>query len=337
MARIDIGQEKKPEREQAYIDDLIPRLKEQMHKDNPQGMMRRDAHPKMHGVVKAEFIVEPNLPKDLRLGIFSEPKTYKAWIRFSNSAGAIKPDIKRDIRGMAIKLMGVPGDKILDTQSDGETHDLILASANVFMCGDMKELLAFAKAFTGNLLAKLVFFTTHWRVVWILYKTMVRFSNPLQIRYFSTTPYAFGFNHSVKYAATPVFKDADQIPAGATDDYLRVALENQLREGEVLFDFGLQFQTDPVKMPVEDCAHVWKETDSPFRKVATIRILQQECGSNEQAVFGENLSFSPWRCLPEHRPLGGINRARKIIYEAISEYRHDLNDVHRKEPDSWRI
>jgi hypothetical protein len=49
-------------------------------------------------------------------------------------------------------------------------------------------------------------------------------------------------------------------------------------------------------------------------------------------AFCEHLSFNPWRCLPEHRPLGGINRARKAIYDGITRRRHELNGVALREP-----
>ena len=94
-----------------YIEDLLERLKAKIIADNAGGIMRRDAHAKMHGVVKAEFIIEPNLPEELQIGLFKEAKTYPAWIRFSNQSGSLSPDIERDIRGMAIKLMGVAGRK----------------------------------------------------------------------------------------------------------------------------------------------------------------------------------------------------------------------------------
>ena len=50
-------------------------------------------------------------------------------------------------------------------------------------------------------------------------------------------------------------------------------------------------------------------------------------------TFCENLSYTPWHSLPDHRPIGGINRARKVVYEAISKVRHDYNAVPRREPD----
>jgi hypothetical protein len=63
--------------------------------------------------------------------------------------------------------------------------------------------------------------------------------------------------------------------------------------------------------------------------------MQQDCDSKQQAIYGDNLSFTPWHALPEHRPLGGINRARKVIYEAISKRRHEHNREPRTEPVDW--
>ncbi|MGH9907035.1 MAG: catalase family protein [Pyrinomonadaceae bacterium] len=336
MTKMQIAQERIPPGEAQYTEDLAARLKAKIIRDNPTGIMRRDAHPKMHGVVKAEFIIEPNLPPELQVGIFKEPKTYQAWIRFSNQDGSINPDNGGDIRGMAIKLMGVPGRKVLEPEQDEQTHDFIVISTNVFVTKDVEEFDDLIKSMTSSIFAKTWFFLTHWRVGLNLYKSMIKFANPLQIRYFSTTPYLFGTS-AVKYSAIPHIDVPDTIPSDPPDDYLRLAMMKQLKNGEATFDFAVQFQTDAEAMPIEDPGHEWKESISPFRKVATIRILPQEFDSEKQKEFGENLSFSPWHALPEHRPLGGINRARKVVYRAISMFRHEYNHVVRKEPRSWEI
>ena len=44
----------------------------------------------------------------------------------------------------------------------------------------------------------------------------------------------------------------------------------------------------------------------------------------EQMEFGDNLSFNIWHSLPEHRPLGSFNRARKRAYEALSKFLLEL-------------
>ena len=331
-----LAQETTPAREIRDIRDLAARLQAKIIRDNPAGIMRRDAHPKMHGLVRAEFIIEPGLPSMLQVGIFSQPRTYQAWIRFSNQDGTIQPDSGRDIRGMAIKLMGVAGDKLLEAERDAQTQDFIVISTPVFVTKNVAEFDALIKAMTGSLWAKISYFATHWRVIWNLLKSMKKFANPLQIRYWSTTPYLFGAT-AVKYSAIPHVTQPDEIPANPGPDYLRAAMVRQLSQREAVFDFTVQLQTNASSMPIEDPGKEWKESESPFRKVATIRIPQQEFDSEAQRSFGENLSFTPWHSLPAHRPLGGINRARKIVYDAISTFRHARNNVPRQEPTSWEI
>ncbi len=78
-------------------------------------------------------------------------------------------------------------------------------------------------------------------------------------------------------------------------------------------------------MPVEDPTVAWDEHESPYRRVATIEIGPQKLGPDTGPCHCENLSFSPWNTLPEHEPLGGINRVRKEVYRAVSQRRIRLN------------
>lgn len=334
MSKLELAQETTAKDEAQYIQAVVDRFQAMIEREAGDGMMRRDAHVKMHCLVKAEFIVEPNLPEEFRVGLFEQPKTYHAWVRFSNSDGTIKADKSRDVRGMAIKVMGVPGAKILEQEKNEKTQDFILISCPTFPAENIREFDKLAAAVNGSVLAKLRYFPTHWGVVRFLVRYMRKFANPLQIRYFSTTPYLFGA-HAVKYCATPLVIEADEIPRAPSDDYLRLAIANQLQSGEAVFDFSIQLQTDAETMPIEDPRVEWSESVSPFRKVATIRILQQDCDNDRHAAYGENLSFTPWHALPEHRPLGGINRARKVIYETISKRRHEHNRQPRTEPEDW--
>ena len=76
----------------------------------------------------------------------------------------------------------------------------------------------------------------------------------------------------------------------------------------------------------------WKEDQAPFHEVATIYIPRQNFDSPGQSEFAENISFNPWHALPEHRPLGIINRIRKVVYDHTSRVRHEMNSVERTEP-----
>lgn len=322
--------------EQAATDSLIARMQAMMAHEWAGTTMRRDAHTKMHGLMKAEFTVERDLPPELRVGLFAQPATYRAWVRFSNSVNVIKGDDARDIRGMAIKLMGVPGRKLLPGQEDETTQDFIVISTDQFPIQDAAGFDALAAAFIGDIIDKVVYFTTHLGVTWRLLKSFRKFPNLLQIRYFSCVPYAFG-SAQVKYCATPHAAQPDSMPFAPPENYLRQRALAQLSQGDAKFDFCVQFRTDPEEMPTEDPTVVWEEEESPFRKVATLRILPQDFDTDAQNAVGENLSFSPWHCLPAHMPLGGLNRVRRVIYEALSNYRHDVNKAPRREPTDWEV
>jgi Dyp-type peroxidase family len=332
-----LAQESPPPGEAAAMQRLAERLRAKVRRDYPTGTVRRDAHAKQHGCVRAEFVVEPDLPAELRVGVFREPRTYPAWVRFSNQDGVPQPDAKKDIRGLAIKLLGVEGEKLLDDERDARTQDFLLISTPVFVTKDVEEFDRLIRATVGGLwrLAWFFFnpFDLHWRVFRNLTKSLRRHANPLEVRYWSTTPYLFGPGRAVKYSARPLGPTDTPLPANPTDDYLRDALKQSLAGAEVRsFEFLVQFQTDPARTPIEDPGVEWGEQLSPFRKVATLRIPPQTFDSAEQMAFGEDLSFTPWHSLPDHRPLGGINRARKLVYRTISEFRHRLNQKPRVEP-----
>lgn len=318
------------------VERLIARMKAMMLHDQGSGLMRRDAHVKMHGAMQAEFTVERDLAPELRVGLFARPATYRAWVRLSNSVNTIRPDGERDIRGMAIKLMGVPGLKILPGQEHETTQDFIVISTDQFPIRDAAGFDALAAAFIGDFIDKIVYFTTHLSVTWRLLKAFRRFANPLQIRYFSCTPSAFG-SAQVKYCATPHGRRRDRLPFDPPENELRLAAAAQLSQGDAVFDFCVQFRNDAETMPIDDPTVVWDEAESPFRKVATLRILPQVFDTDARNTIGENLSFTPWHCLPEHMPLGGLNRARRVIYEALSTFRHAANQVPRREPTDWEV
>lgn len=329
---MELAQENPPEGEAEAIQKLMTLLKDKMKRENPQPKpMQRDAHPKIHGLVKAEFIIEPNLPADARVGLFKEARSYPAWIRFSNQQAPAMADFNKDIRGMAIKLMGVEGEKLLEEEKYEQTQDFIVISTNVFVTKDVSEFEQLIAALVSNKLRFFFFLLTHFRVLKNLLISNKRFGCPLETRYWSTTPYLFG-SKAVKYSAKPIDPTITPIPKNPDDNYLREAMVKYLDKQEAIFDFMIQFQKDAKKMPIEDPGVRWNEIDSPFIKVATIKIPAQQFNSPEQIEFGNNLSFTPWHSLPEHRPLGGINRARKIIYSTLSKFRHTQNNTPQEEP-----
>jgi hypothetical protein len=59
----------------------------------------------------------------------------------------------------------------------------------------------------------------------------------------------------------------------------------------------------------------------------------QDTYSDARQLFvDERPSFSPWHALEDHRPLGGIMRARLKAYEGAREYRAQRNARDIREP-----
>jgi hypothetical protein len=329
-----------PSNEAADIAQIAETLSQKVRHDYPPGKRAlRDAHPKGHGTVRAEFIVHDNLPEKCRHGVFKEPHTFHAFVRFSSTGlERVQPDTTKDAHGMAIKLMGVKGKKILPQEENEETQDFIMVSYDVFFIRNVHDFTFFATALREQRMLSFFFGWNpfKWRIheFWRAFRSIAPVGNPLQIRYWSQTPIHLG-ERAIKYSANSRMPRVDGIPRHAGPDFLTEAMQRQLNDEDVEFDFMVQFQTDPDSMPIEDPTIRWHESESPFITVATVRIPRQQFDSPARMEFGDNLSFTPWHALPEHRPLGGIQRARRIVYETISKLRHGLNNAPRKEPTSF--
>lgn len=309
---------------QGLVDALTQSIKEKYNNST----MLRDAHPKHHGCVSATFSV-PELAPKLKVGLFSEAKSYPAWIRYSTATESVDHDKDKAMLGMAIKVMGVKGEKLLSDEKSGNTHDLLLLSNPVLPIRNAEDFLEVVKE-------KALFFVNpfdlHLHELKIALNSRKNHPTPLGIRYWSTTPYSFGEGKAVKYSAKPCSVNTKTLPNTLTKNYLRDAISQQLKTEGACFDVMVQFQTDPNKMLIEDASIRWDEDASPFQKVAQITIPKQDFESEKQMAFCENLSMTPWHSSVEHRPLGSINRARKDVYRQISKFRHEKNKVPRQEP-----
>ncbi|MDF1694497.1 MAG: catalase family protein [Saprospiraceae bacterium] len=330
-----LATENPPKGEAKATEKIISLLKKTLEKDYPPPKRTlRDAHPKQVGLVKAEFTVLDDFPKQFKVGVFKEAKTFKAWIRFSKLSNG--PDISKDSRGMAIKLMGVPGEKILESQKTATTQDFVFMSTQFFVTKDVEGFAGLLNAVSKGKFRAGLYFLTHPKLAKLFLKIRIQVANILGVEWGSTTPYLLGEN-AVKYAVTPDRFTSDTIPKGTpADNYLTQRMASQLAENDFMMNFYIQPQVDAEKMPIEDPRVVWSRELSPLIRVATIKVLKQTFDSEAQQMYGDQLSFTPWHSLPEHRPLGGINRGRKAIYETMSAFRHKRNNEVSEEPTDWK-
>ena len=309
-----------------------------VRREYPAGTLaRRDAHPKHHGLVRAEFAVG-DVPPDLRHGLFAAPGTYPAWIRFSNGAPTPKPDRQRDQRGMAIKLLDVPGTKMLPDEADARTQDFVLASAPRFFIRNVRDYVQFTKAATSKPAIRVLtyFFQGppwRWRLheLGALNRSLHHAEDMLTTRYWSQTPYRLG-PHAVKYSVRPAAPGAAATGDAGSPDFLRRRLAARLATEPATFDFLVQRRTDPATMPIDDATIEWDEGRAPFERVARITIPVQRFDAPAQMDLAEQISYTPWHTLPAHEPIGVVNRTRRVVYETVSRVRHELNGTAPREP-----
>ena len=295
----------------------------------------RVGNTKTYGAVRGEFEVLGDLPEPLRRGVFAVPRRYPAWVRFGGPGPLSPPDMRDNgLLSVGIKLMGVPGPKLLE-DDERSTQDFLGLSSPTFTTPNVIENVKLQRRLREGLPG--FYFLdprdSHYldaimQGLWARAQT-----SPLEARYWSTVPYLMGEGQAMQFQLVPVPAERSPLPKRPGANYLRHAMARTLRERPWEFEFRVQLQTDPHRMPIENASVIWPEKLSRPVTVARLRLPVQEFDSPEQLAFARSLSFQPWHCVPEHRPLGSQNRARKAIYYELSKLRQQLNGDPRVEPD----
>lgn len=317
----------------------------------------RDQHAKSHGCVKAEFIVRDDLPAEFTTSLFRPGARYPAIVRFSNGNGRPQSDRKIDARGMAIKLRGVESATLLRTLAPDRArageHDFVLSSFPVFFCRDVvdySELMNLVSAPHGtwrewlDLIKRVLEFgvrNPRQSVMFLLtgVVSLATIRNPLIATYHSMSPYLFGDDKVVRYVVRPErrrnnFARSWTFPTWPRSrSFLRDALVSDLdpamhRPGDdFAFDFSVRVRHAASPNDAEDASRWWIAPRDRTVRLGSIEIPRQNFLTPDQLYECEHMTFNPWNCLEQHRPLGSINRMRLAVYLASLQVRQKLNMV----------
>jgi hypothetical protein len=258
-------------------------------------------------------------------GLFARPGRYPASVRFANAASTIYADSKADVRAVSFSVALTPE---LSTATVTR-QDFSMNNASTFPINDahaFASLMLVNEAATASSRLKALW-ALSFRDWWGLATTAVLGSRqqrtPLkpyqQIRYWSTVPFAHGTDDAVKYSLVPAPDNAGQA-VGKGFSVLRDELIRHLREDAkpASFDFAIQF-LDTERMThrgarheasfwIENAIVDWNEAESPFHVVGRLTLEPHSVVPDEECEAA-HIDVTE-NALPEHRPLGGINRAR---------------------------
>jgi hypothetical protein len=277
----------------------------------------RALHLKSHGGAVAELVV--NAPESARFGVFGTPgQRFPVYVRFSNGGSLGAPDKAPDVRGFALKLVGVPGKKLISGLEDAQTQDFLFINDPVIPFRDPFEFMAFVRAAKGGpalMVPKLFLGVGLARGFGILKQAL---SSPkvgsLATHAFHTAaPITFG-STAAKLGLFPL--PSPDVAASTGDTFLRDDLARRLKGGPLSWSLRAQPFVDDQSSPIEDTSVPWT---GPWVDLATLTISKQDLDSpkgKEISALVESFSFDPWHSIEEHKPLGAIMRARAVTYKA---------------------
>lgn len=305
--------------------------------DVSNGLLRgfRDVHRKHHGCVHGTLKVPAGLPANLQQGVFAHATTYMAWIRFSTSNKRQGADTSPDGRGVAIKLLGVQADGGWIPDGDGKrfgVQDFLFLNAPAFFAADATTMRAAAELEADDQFPS-DFFVAPGNLAG--FAALVRMAksqanSPLDLVYYSQTPFQFGPNDIVKFRLRPLHAPAPA-PNVRGPNYLFDALDAALSPGKAkagsAYTFALEVQLWVPQFPLDDATAVWDEAVSSWKVVAELEIPPQAFATELRMELAENISFSPWNGLAAHTPKGTLNRARLYAYHASRTARYGLNGL----------
>ncbi len=318
------------------------------------GHALRSVHAKSHGVLKGQIEVLADLPPELAQGVFARAGRYPVVMRFSTTPGDILDDSVSTPRGLAIKVIGVEGERLPGSEGDA-TQDFVLVNGKAFSAPNAKGFLKNLRMLAGTTdkaegLKKVV--SAALRGAEHVVEAFGGQSATLQglgghpethilgDSFYSQVPIRYGV-YIAKIGVSP------SCPAltALTDAPLNVnGKPNGLREAVVDFfaanggewELKVQLCTNIDDMPVENAAKAWDEAQSPYVTVARITAPPQSAWDEARIdQVDDGMAFSPWHGLEDHRPLGSIMRLRRAAYDMSSRFRAEHNGHVVEEPRSF--
>ncbi len=313
----------------------------------------RSVHVKSHGLIAAEMEIFDQLPASLAQGIFAQGKTLPLVMRFSTVPGDILHDKPCTPRSLAIKILGVSGDRLPGSE-EAITQDFLLVNGASFLSSSVQMFLSNLKQIactpqTGTefrhflspifrATAKLVESVKHGQLSRVKRLHPPQETNILGETYYSQDPILYG-RHMAKIACVPVAPTLTALTGLPVNvfatDGLRKCMVDYFTAHTAVWELRVQLCTDIEKMPIEDATVIWPQASSPYIPVARITAKPQIAWSPYRSqIVDAGMIFSPWHGIQSHRPLGSVMRLRKMSYEMAKHHRHLPDTVQMREPQN---
>jgi hypothetical protein len=329
--------------------DTLLKISATTYKDGHHAL--RSVHAKSHAILTGTLSVLPDLSPELAQGIFATVGSYPVIMRMSSSPGDLLNDSVSTPRGLAVKIVGVPGARLPDSEGDN-TQDFIMINGPVFAAPNAKKFLGSLKllaATTDKVPALKSVLSATLRGAERVLESVGGQSgtlkslggepatNPLGETYFTQVPMRYG-EYMAKLSLAPIASGltglkGSPVTITKSPNALRETIQDFFASSDGVWELRVQLCRDLDKMPIEDSAVRWPEDLSPYLPVARISVPRQDSWTQSRAVIvDDRTSFNPWHGTVDHQPLGSVMRARRAAYAASVKFRAEHNSVEIAEP-----
>ena len=277
----------------------------------------RALHRKQITAASGFLQVLDDLPDFARQGLFARPATYDVRVRLSNGGFDRAPDRAPDIRGFAIRVLGVEGDSALGN-GPARSQDFTLINQEAFAFPKSDEFVDFALAAATGGGALLKFLIRRYgllggpaRLLKLVKSVGKPFGGFATETLFSAVPIACG-PYAVRVRLVPAGANGVAAPDAKAD--WGADFSARLARHHLHWDLQLQPYVSEALTPIENASVNWP---TPYTTVARLNLPRQDTRSargQELAAEAEAGVFDPWQAMAEHRPLGDVQRARKVVY-----------------------
>ena len=275
----------------------------------------RALHRKPLLALRAILSVPAALPEPARHGLFAEPGDHEAWVRLSNGGPDVANDRAPDIRGFSLRVWGVSGASALGGTTDHQ--DFTLINRPAFAFPDSRPFVGLVTAAAKGPVHLLPWALRTYGPLG-MFPAMARLSKDLAApfpgfacqAFYSAAPLACGpYAARVRLLPPAGQRAPAERPQRWGDDLLA-----RLKGGPLSYRLQLQFFVDEARTPIEDASVDWPEALSPYVDVGTLSVSVPSTDAESLSAQVERSVFDPWQALAEHRPLGEVMRARKVVY-----------------------
>ncbi|MGE0498916.1 MAG: catalase [Ramlibacter sp.] len=277
----------------------------------------RALHRKQLTAAQGTLQVLGDLPAWAAQGLFSEPGNHEVWVRLSNGGLDKARDSMPDIRGFAFRVLGVQGDSALGN-GPAKSQDFTLINQEAFAFKGSAEFVDFVEAASwgnGSLLKYIVkrygVFGLPAQLAKLARMAGKPFTGFATEKMFSAVPMANG-PYAARVRLVPHEANGQPTP-GANKDW-NADFSARLARQALSWDLQLQPWVSEAVTPIEDASVNWP---TPHVTVARLTLPTQDTAGVDGQSLAQRVEatvIDPWQALAAHRPLGDVQRARKVVY-----------------------